>query len=171
MSERIPQWERWTRRLWPYDDRQPVGLLDFVMTGVISSALLWPPFFGVAHWWLCMSTWPHHINARFFRLLIGFLVVTGASIGFLCSLVAVLGAYYRKRWVARLGPFLMGAALVMTAAWSYPLGFEGYEIAWRSAGTRALLSVLISLPTTWLPVRIAFALSTVHPHRDLFGDP
>src|SRR5690348_1922752 len=92
------------KRYWPFDDYQPVGLIDLILTGMCTSSILWPPFLGLLQWACCMDGWPHPMNARFFHTFILILVLTGAALGFFCSLTVVLGGYYRRYWLRDYGP-------------------------------------------------------------------
>jgi hypothetical protein len=158
------------KRYWPFDDFQPVGLTDLLLTGVITSMVVWPPFFGTTQCWFCIKEISPPVHWLFVSSMIAMLIVTGAVLGLLCSFIVILGGRYRRRWVSRWGPFLAAGILVGLESWAMPFLF-GDSVLWRGAGTRALSGVLISMPGAWLAVRIALQLSGVHPYRSLTLDP
>lgn len=154
---------------WPFDDYQPIGLVDLVITGICTSMILWPPFLGLLQWACCVEGWPHPMNARFFHTFIFLLELTGAGLGFFCSLMVILGGYYRLFWLRQYGPYLLGMVIVGVMSFAYPEAFKGIQIPWRPDWERILSGMGFSLPASWATVRIVLKLAAVHPHRDLMN--
>jgi hypothetical protein len=158
-----------TKRIWPFEDRQPVALIDLTLSSVAAGTVLWPPFLGVAQCLVCFSRFPRPFTAEVYLRVLVVLVATGAALGLLCGLTLVAGMYYRKGWVRRFGPYLVGAALVGLQSWQFPQLFAGLgtvEILWRSGETRVLGGVLLSLPAAWLAVRMTLNTAAVHTHHE-----
>ena len=151
---------------WPFDDFQPVGLTDLILSGMVTGMLVWPPFLGVLQCWSSVESFPLPFTAALFVRIVLLLSATGAALGFLCGLTLVVGLYYRKPWLRRLGPFVMAALLVGAEAWALPHLFPGLNAAWRSEEFRILSGIALSVPAAWASVSITMKTAAVHSHRD-----
>lgn len=154
------------KSLWPFEDHQPVSLMDLVLTSMVTGMIVWPPFLGVAQCWSSVEAFPLPFTARLFVEILFLLTSTGAALGLLCGLTLVVGLYYRKVWVSRLGPFLVAALFIGLEAWWLPQLFPGLKVAWRSDAFRIWSGVALSIPAAWISVAMTLKTAAVHPHRD-----
>lgn len=161
------------KRLWPFDDFQPVGLTDLLLSGIVTGTVIWPPFFGMLQCLGCFERFPLPFSAALFGRVVLALVAEGAALGLFCGSVVILGLYYRKRWISRFGPFAVAALLIAAVSWWLPQGFTdmGINIAWREESMRLSCGVLLALPAAWATVRLMLNTAAVHPYRDELSSP
>ena len=154
------------RPRWPFDDYQPVGLTDLLLSGMVTGMVIWPPFLGVLQCWGSVEAFPLPFTAALFARVVFILMATGAALGLLCGLALVVGLYYRKPWIRRLGPYAAAALLVGAEAWALPGLFPDLNAAWREEAFRVLTGVALSVPAAWASVAITLKTAAVHTHRD-----
>jgi hypothetical protein len=157
------------KHFWPFDDRQPVGLTDYLLSSLVTSMIVWPPFLGVAQCCFCFERFPVPFSAAFFVRIVLILTATGAGLGLLCGLSTVLGLYLRMPWVRVLGTLFVAAAFVGMQSHWLPYGFADMpdvKILWRSDAVRTCSGVLLALPGAWASMAVMMKTAAVHPYRD-----
>jgi hypothetical protein len=152
-------------RLWPFEDRQPIGGNDFLLTGLFMGTILWPPFFGMLQLCCCLKRLPHPFRAEFATFHIGLLILSGAALGLLVAFSSAFAGRFRSRRLRRALPILASMALIGFESSLLPFGVSDGAV-WRGLAVRCICGALIAAPGGWTALQLALKTSSVHPYRD-----